>query len=141
MGFVVKYCRQSLHRITSYLHNTSFVLYTYLEVPVPQVSISPNHTTPLYVGTGLTLTCTATIQSNMMSDVVITAEWSGPRDIPGERYTLTHSNLTGTVIAYKLIISPLRLQDSGLYTCAVKLTIGRQLSYDNMTVTINVLCK
>ena len=75
------------------------------------------------------------------SDKVITAEWSGPRDISEERYILPPPTLSGKLNAFKLIISPLQVQDSGTYTCTVTLTICRQSSNANMTVTINVLCK
>ena len=120
-----------------------FALYISLEVPVPQVNITPNHTAPLYVGTGLTLTCTATIKSNITwsSDKVITAQWSGPKNISEEIYIFPPPTLSGKLNAFKLIISPLQAQDSGMYTCTVTLTICRQFSTANMTVAINVLCK
>ena len=47
------------------------------------------------------------------NDETTTIEWMGPRDINGERYTISHDSLT---------ISPLSEQDEGIYTCNVTVT-------------------
>ena len=47
------------------------------------------------------------------NDETITIEWMGPRDINGERYTISHDSLT---------ISPLTEEDDGTYTCNVTVT-------------------
>ena len=46
----------------------------------------------------------------MNNDETITIEWLGPRDINGERYTISHDSLT---------ISPLTEEDDGKYTCNI----------------------
>ena len=110
-------------------------------VPIPELRISPNRTAPLYAGTGLTLTCTAIIHNNMDNSLEITAEWSGPRNISGERYTISHMTHSGDFNLFTLTISPLTIQDEGIYFCHVTTTVGSQLATTNTTVGINVMSK
>ena len=92
-----------------------FVHLSHFAVPVSEVNIS---LIPLYVGTTLTLTCTATLHVNVNTDKEATATWRGPEDIIGERFTISQSTLSRR-INNSLTISPLTVQDEGMYTCTV----------------------
>ena len=90
-------------------------------VPEPDVEVTANCTSTLYAGTGLTLTCTVTPDSNVDS-IMRVITWSGPRSIPGARYSITGS---GTSDISNLTISPLAEdEDSGMYSCTVVVTGG-----------------
>ena len=110
-------------------------------VPIPELRITPNHTAPLYAGTGLTLTCTAIIHNIMDNNLEITAEWSGPRNIPGERYTISQMTFSSSFNLFKLTISPLTIQDKGTYICSTTIKAGSQLATANTTVSIDVMSK
>ena len=53
-------------------------------VPQPGVDVTLNHTAPLYAGTGLTFTCTVTLDPNVDNGERVMTEWSGLQDIPEE---------------------------------------------------------
>ena len=98
------------------------------------MTVTLNHTPPLYAGTGLTLTCTVTLDPNVDNGERVVTEWSGPRDISGNRYSVTgdNSNLT---------ISPLADLDDGTYTCTIIVTGGSNVQQANADydVTVTVL--
>ena len=108
-----------------------------------EVNISLSHNPPLYVDTTLTLTCTATLHVNVNTDTEVTATWSGPEDIIGERFTISQSTLSRG-IKNSLTISPLTVQDEGMYTCTVTVSgeSSNQCIIDaSDEVWINVLSK
>ena len=119
-------------------------MYTYLKtplsVPQPGVDVSLDHTAPLYAGTSLTLTCTVTLDPNVDNSESVMTEWSGPRDIPGESYSVTAASGSGSTYTGSLTISPLAQLDDGTYTCTVSVTGGTNVlqanNSDNTTVTI-----
>ena len=118
---------------------THFVCLTILADSVPDVSISLSRNTPLYTGTTLNLTCTTTRHCNLNTGEVITATWSGPRDITGERYTISQSTFSRE-ISISLTISPLTVQDEGVYTC--NMTVSGESSINaSDAVWINILSK
>ena len=119
------------------------ILCTQFAVPVPEVNISSSHNAPLYTGIAFTLTCTATLHFNVCTEEEVTATWSGPRNITGERYTLSHVKLSGG-INISLTISPLTVQDEGLYTCTATVDDGNnisQLTTASDTVWISIYSK
>ena len=101
-------------------------------VPQPNVTVTANHTIPFYAGTGLTLTCTVTLDPNVDNGERVMTEWSGPRDISGDGVT-----------AQNLTISPLADLDDGTYTCTVTVTGGSNVQQANASddVTITVMGK
>ena len=103
------------------------------------MAVSPNRTGPLYVGTGLTLTCTVTLNSNV--DSVVVTSWSGLQDIPEQRYSVTDASGSGGSYAGSLTISPLADQDDGTYTCTVTVTGGSNVlqatASDDIIITVN----
>ena len=121
---------------------THFVHLTILPDFVPDVNISLSRNTPLYTGTTLNLTCTATIHFNMSTDEEITATLSGPRDITGERYTISQSTFSRG-INISLTISPLTVQNEGVYTCNMTISGESRNQCLNASdeVWINVLSK
>ena len=85
---------------------THFVHLANFSDSVLDVNISLSRDSPLYSGTTLNLTCTTTRHCNLNTGEVITATWSGPRDITGERYTISQSTFSRG-INISLTISPL----------------------------------
>ena len=116
------------------------LLYTTLLVPQPGVDVTLSHTAPLYAGTGLTLTCTVTLDPNVDNGEVMT-EWSGLQDIPEERYSVTGASGSGSTYTGSLTISPLAGQDDGTYTCNVTVTGGSNVQQVTASgdVTIDVM--
>ena len=112
-------------------------------VPDVNISLSPNTPdSPLYTGTTLNLTCTTTRHCNLNTGEVIAATWSGPRNITGVEYTISQSSFSQE-ISINLTISPLTVQDEGVYTC--NMTVGgesRNQSIDaSDAIRIHVLSK
>ena len=95
---------------------THFVHLANFSDSVPDVNISLSRNTPLYSGTTLNLTCTTTWHCNLNTGEEMTATWSGPMNVTGERYTISQSTFSRG-INISLTISPLTVQDEGVYTC------------------------
>ena len=94
-------------------------------VPQPNVAISTNRTPPLYAGTGLTFTCTVSLDSSVDTDVSVSVTWTGPRIIPGEHYLVMEASGSGGTYTGSLTISLLAEgQDDGQYTCSVTVSGG-----------------
>ena len=91
------------------------------------MNVALNNAVPLYAGTTLTLTCTVTLDPYVDSRVEVTTKWSGPRDIPREKYSITDAHVSGRTNTYigSLTISPLADQDDGTYICTGTVTGGR----------------
>ena len=104
------------------------------------MNITFSRTPPLYAGTGLTLTCTVTLDPNVDNGERVVTEWSGPRDISGDRYSVTGVSGSGSTYTDSLTISPLADLDDGTYTCTVTVTGGSNVQQvtasDNVTVTV-----
>ena len=83
--------------------NIIFCLYV-ITVPAPDVVVTATNTTPLYVGSSLTLTCAVTLNPNVDNDETVTTTWSGPNDIGGGRY---HSNNYDRTYTSSLTINPI----------------------------------
>ena len=109
-------------------------------VPLPGVDVTLSHTAPLYAGTGLTLTCTVTLDPNVDNGERVMTEWSGLQDIPEERYSVTGTSGSGSTYTNSLTISPLADQDDGTYTCTVTVTGGSNVQQatasDDVTITV-----
>ena len=110
-------------------------------VPQPNVTISANRTAPLYAGTGLTLTCTVSLDSSVNTVVNVSVTWTGPRTIPGEWYSVMEASGSGGTYTGSLTISPLAEgQDDGQYTCRVTVSGGSSVlettNYDSITINV-----
>ena len=107
------------------------------------MDVTVSHTAPLYAGTSLTLTCTVTLVSNVDNGERVMTEWSGPRDISGERHSETDASGSGSTYTGSLTISPLADQDDGTYTCTGTVTGGTSVQQANASsdVTIDVIGK
>ena len=108
-------------------------------VPQPSVDIILSHTAPLYAGTGLTLTCKVTLDTNVDNGERILTEWSGIQDIPKKRYSFTACGSSSTYTD-SLTISPLADQDDGTYTCTVTVTgevnVKQATASDDVNITV-----
>ena len=112
-------------------------------VPQPGVDITLSHTAPLYAGTSLTLTCTVTLDPNVDNGQSVMTEWSGPRDISGERYAVTAASGSWGTFTGSLTISPLAGRDDGTYTCTGTVTGGTNVQQPTASddVTLNITCE
>ena len=104
------------------------------------MTIIPNSITPRFAGTALTLTCTATMHSNVDNGEMVTAEWTGPSSITDERYTVSIVADTRTNYTVRLTISSLTVQDNGMYTCTATIS-GDSSSRHSSALRVDVLCK
>ena len=50
----------------------------------------------------------------------IRVEWSGPRDISGDLYSVSRVSGSGNIYSVRLIIDPLMVQVEGMYTHALQ---------------------
>ena len=104
------------------------------------MDVTLSHTAPLYAGTGLTLTCTVTLDPNVDNGERVMTEWSDLQDIPEERYSVTGASGSGSTYTDSLTISPLADQDDGTYTCTVTVTGGSNVQQvtasDDVTITV-----
>ena len=104
------------------------------------MTVTLNYTPPLYAGTGLTLTCTVTLDPNVDNGERVVTEWSGPRDIAGDRYSVTGASGSGSTYIDRFTISPLADLDDGTYTCTVTVTGGSNVQQitasDHVTITV-----
>ena len=104
------------------------------------MDVTLSHTAPLYAGTGLTLTCTVTLDPNVDNGEMVMTEWSGLQDIPEEQYSVTGASGSGSTYTDGLTISLLADQDDGTYTCTVTVTGGSNVQQatatDDVTITV-----
>ena len=116
----------------------------YIIVPNPAVDVTLSHSSPRYAGTGLTLTCTVTLDPNVDNGERIMTEWGGFQNIPEERYSITGASSSGSTYTGALTISPLADQDDGAYTCIVTVTGGSYVQHatssENITITVMGEC-
>ena len=73
----------------------------------------------------------------------IRIEWSGPRNISGDMYNVSHVSGSGSIYIVYLIIDPVMVQDEGMYTCTAIITNGstNQLLNVSDAITVNVISK
>ena len=98
------------------------------------MSVSLHRSAPLFAGTGLTISCTVTLDSSVDNDETVSTHWSGLDHIPPERYSVTPAmrgsdgSYTGT-----LTISPLAEGDDGTLSCTGTVTGGTESQSANST--------
>ena len=128
--------------VLTLLEYTHFIHLANLTDSEPDVNISLSRDSPLYSGTTLSLTCTTTRHCNLNTGEESTATWSGPRDITGVGYTISQSTFSRG-INISLTISPLTVEDKGVYTCNMTVSgESRNQSINaSVAVCINVLSK
>ena len=109
-------------------------------VPPPDVEVTHNHSGNLYAGTGLTLTCTGTLDSNVNSGEHVQISWSGLQERPQQRYSATNASGFGGSYTGSLAISPLTDQDDGTHTYIVTITGGSNvleaIASDDIIITV-----
>ena len=116
----------------------SLHMYVYsLTVPVPDVVTTPSHTTPLYAGTSVTLTCTMTLHPNVDSGESVIMEWTVPSSLSSDQYSDTSLYKSGKIYTCNITISPLLIRHSGRYLCSVTVT-GRNVNQATNTSSIDI---
>ena len=105
-------------------------------VPPPVVDISFNRTGPLYVGTGISLTCTVTLDMSVNSNEVVTIEWSRIEEVDENPLSNT-MKLSDTKYSSNLIISPLTTGHTGALTCNATVE-GRSKNSNSSEAMLNI---
>ena len=103
------------------------------------ISLTTNHTGPLYADTDLSLTCAVSLIVTTIIDttVNVTITWTGPREIQG--YKTSSTDASRSLYTSNLTISSLAVdQDDGQYTCNVAVTGSDSVRTYNGTATINI---
>ena len=104
-------------------------------VPAPEVSLSvPSG--PLYQGTSLTLSCTATLPPSVDTNVSVAIQWTP--NTTDDRVTITPASSLQSPFISTLTISPLAEEDDGItYTCTVTINGGTTvMSTDTTTIDV-----
>ena len=86
-----------------------------------------------------------TLDPNINNNERVVTEWKGPRQIVGDRYsvTLVMRESDSSYISLDLVISPLTVQDDGMYSCTVRVSGGANVHVVTATanISINVISK
>ena len=90
-----------------------------ITVPAPDVVVTATNTTPLYVGSSITLICTVTLDPNVDNNETVTTSWSGSNHIGVNN--AKHSDRTYTS---SLTINPIVQQDNDTYMICTGLVTG-----------------
>ena len=80
----------------------------------------------------------------MDTGVSVSVTWTGPRTIPGERYSVMEASGSGGTYTGSFTISPLAEdQDDGQYTCSVTVSGGSSVleATNSDSTTIDVMGK
>ena len=115
-------------------------MFFHSSVPQPDVILILNQNTPLYAGSVLTLTCTVTLDPyvDKSENIIVVIEWSGLRNISGDRYSITPAVNSNSIYTSNLTISHLETQDSGIYTCTVTVTGGQYVQPADVSHSISI---
>ena len=109
------------------------LLYFFVTVPPPTISITPNRTGVLYAGTPLTLTCSIQLNPAVDTTVMVDRMWSGSgSQAVSNGSHVTVSNLVErSAIFYETIIQfvPLSITNSGDYNCGATVTPDPQSQF------------
>ena len=113
-----------------------------LTVPVPDVVTTQSRTTPLYAGTGLTLTCTVTLHPNVDSGESVMMVWTIPSSSSWNHYSNPGLHKSGQNYTRNITISPLLIRNNGQYVCSVTVT-GRNVkqAINSSAIDITVTSK
>ena len=106
---------------------------SFSSVPSPGVTVSPNRGGPLYAGTGLSITCTATLDPSVNNNEQVTIEWNV---MLGGRFSV--STTMGDSYTSILTISPLAEEDNdSTFTCTATINGGTTvMSTDTTTIDV-----
>ena len=105
-------------------------------VPSPDVTVSLNRSGPLYAGTGLSITCTATLDPSVNNNEQVSIEWNV---LLGGRFSASDTmKLSGYTYTANLTISPLAEEDDdSTFICTVTINGGTTvMSTDTTTMDV-----
>ena len=128
--------QSKLFVLWSKLYNLADLFPISFIVPPPRVVVSVNRTGPLYVGTGITLTCTVTLDMSVNNNETVTIQWSGVEGMD-EVFRNNDTGLSDTQYTSNLIISPLTAEHRGLINCTATVrggSVNQIVSNSNVTV-------
>ena len=98
--------------------------------------VSVNRTGPLYVGTGLALTCIVTLDMSVNNNEMVSLQWSAVEGMD-EHFPNSGTGLSDTQYTSNLIISPLTTEHAGVINCTATVRRGSEkqiVSNSNVTV-------
>ena len=98
--------------------------------------VSVNRTGPLYVGTGLALTCTVILDMSVNNNETVSIQWSAVEGMD-ELFRNNGTGLSDTQYTSNLIISPLTDEHAGVVNCTATVRGGSEkqiVSNSNVTV-------
>ena len=98
--------------------------------------VSVNRTGPLYVGTGITLTCIVTLDMSVNNNEMVSIQWSGVEGMD-EVFQNNGTGLSDTQYTSNLIISPLTAEHRGLINCTATVRGGSIIS-NSSGVMLNI---
>ena len=117
------------------------LLYFFITVPLPTISITPNRTGVLYAGTPLTLTCSIQLNPAVDTTVMVTRMWRGPASqVVSNSSHVTMSNIFNrSTFLYETTIEfgPLNTTDSGDYECEATVAPEPLSQFVNRSTTGN----
>ena len=80
-----------------------------------------------------------TLDPNVNNNERVVTEWKGPRQIAGYRYSVTSAmRESDSSYSGSLVISPLTVQDDGMYTCTVRVSGGANVQVVTATANISI---
>ena len=117
--------------------STSLFLHSVPDTPA-DVNVKHSHTSGIYVGTSLKLTCTVILHPNVDNSERVTTSWTKDQDIIlGQQYTTTPARGSGQTYSSTLTISPLSRQTNGMYICTA--TVGGESNSKTASSNIGIV--
>ena len=108
-------------------------------VPQPTVTIIAKQPDTLDIGSSITLTCFAKLDSQINAFGSLSISWGGPRIIIGEKpYSMKESGF-GLTYRSNLTMSDMESQDEGEYTCTVRVAGDTNILGAVRTESISVM--
>ena len=102
----------------------SIFISLYHSVPASTVSISPNTSDPVYQGTVLVFSCTATLDNAVDIDFAVNITWTSdhePDSLNGTCVTATDTSGSGLELSRTVECRPVNTTDSATYTCTASI--------------------
>ena len=80
-----------------------------------------------------------TLDPNVNNNERVVTEWKGPRHITGDRYSVTSAmRESESRFNSSLVISPLTVQDDGMYSCTARVSGGANVQVVTATANIDI---
>ena len=113
------------------------------------MSISPNTSDPVYQGTVLVLSCTATVDHSVDTNFTVNMTWTShhePDSLNGTFANITKTSGSGLEFSRTVEFRPVNTTDSATYTCTASIAptasdsdyvIASMSNTDTVNITVN----